>query len=117
MAAFRDKIGRKRMRKGENKNYRFVSLLPGAEQKMPKKKSKKIKKIKKIPLWHHFKPKQFGKGQEREKIKIIVSFHSQLTRCGKFQKNSNKIQKKKKKYGYGFISSQNRLKEDEKERK
>ena len=32
------------MRKGENKNYRFVPFLPGAEQKMPKKKSKKIKK-------------------------------------------------------------------------
>ena len=63
MAPFRGKIGRRRLRKGENKNYRFVSFLPGAEQKMPKKKSKKIKKI---PLWHHFKPKQFGKGQERE---------------------------------------------------
>ena len=33
------------MRKGENKNYRFVPFLSGAEQKMPKKKSKKIKKI------------------------------------------------------------------------
>ena len=34
------------MRKGENKNYRFVPFLPGAEQKMPKK-AKKLKKIKK----------------------------------------------------------------------
>ena len=34
------------MRKGENKNYRFVPFLPGAEQKMPKK-GKKLKKIKK----------------------------------------------------------------------
>ena len=37
------------MRKGENKNYRFVSFLNGAEKKMPKK-SKKIKKTKK----HHY---------------------------------------------------------------
>ena len=31
------------MRKGENKNYRFVPFLTGAEQKMPKKKAKKLK--------------------------------------------------------------------------
>ena len=55
------------MRKGENKNYRFVPFLSGAEQKMPKKKAKKLKKI--------------------------------------------------QKYHYGFNSSQNQLKEDEKERK
>ena len=114
MALFQTKIVWKRRRMRENKNYCFVPFLTGAEQKMPKKKRKKIKKI---PLWHHFKPKQFGKGQEREKIKIILSFRSQLTRYGKFQKNSNEIQKIKKKYRYGFISSQNRLKEDEKERK
>ena len=30
------------MRKGENKNYRFVPFLPGAEKKMPKK----LKKLK-----------------------------------------------------------------------
>ena len=40
MAPFRAKIGLKRMRKGENKNYRFVPFLLGAEQKMPKKKQK-----------------------------------------------------------------------------
>ena len=34
------------MRKGENKNYRFVPFLPGAEKKMPKKKAKKLKKPK-----------------------------------------------------------------------
>ena len=76
------------MRDIGNKNYRFVPFLTGAEQKMPKKKAKKLKKIKKIPLWHHFKPKQFGKCQEREKLKIIVSFRSYLTRYRKFQKNS-----------------------------
>ena len=35
------------MKKGENKNYRFVPFLPGAEKKMQKKKSKKIKNTKK----------------------------------------------------------------------
>ena len=40
----------------------------------------------------------------------FVSFRSFLTRNRNFQKNS-------KKYNYVFISSQNRLKEDEKERK
>ena len=38
------------MKKGENKNYRFVPFLPSAENKMQKKKSKKIKKTKK----HHY---------------------------------------------------------------
>ena len=43
MAPFRAEIGGKRMRKGENKNYRSVPFLSGAEQKMPKN----IKKMKK----------------------------------------------------------------------
>ena len=43
MAPFRAKIGWKRMRKGENTNYHLVPFLPGAEQKMPKKKQKNKK--------------------------------------------------------------------------
>ena len=43
-----------------------------------------------MPLWHHFKPKYFGKGQEREKIKIIVSFRVCLTHNKKLQKNCKK---------------------------
>ena len=61
---------------------------------MPKKK--KAKKIKKTPLWHHFKPKYFGKGKEREKIKIIISFRPYLTQNLKIQKNCKKIKKIKK---------------------
>ena len=39
------------------------------------KNSKKKQKIKKIPLWHHFKPKEVGKGSEREnKNYRFVSF-------------------------------------------
>ena len=87
MASFQAKIVWKRPRKRENKNYRFVPFLPDALQKMPKKKAKKLKKI---PLWHHLKPKQFGKGQERERIKIIVSFRSYRTRYRKFQKKKQK---------------------------
>ena len=41
MASFQAKIGWKRPRKRENKNYRFVSFLPDALQKIPKKKAKK----------------------------------------------------------------------------
>ena len=40
MASFQAKIGWKRLRKRENKNYRFVPFLPYAEEKMPKKKQK-----------------------------------------------------------------------------
>ena len=63
-----------------------------------------------------FQAKIVWKGQEREKLKIFVSCSSYLTRYRIFQKNSEEIQKIKK-YHYGFISSQNRLKENEKERK
>ena len=45
-----------------------------------------------------------------------VPFRSYFIRYRKFQKNSKKIQKIKK-YYYGFISSENRFKQDEKERK
>ena len=46
MTSFHAKIGWKRQRKRENKNCRFVSFLPDAQQKIPKKqqKTEKIKK-------------------------------------------------------------------------
>ena len=34
------------MKKGENKNHRFVPFLSVAEKKMQKKKAKKLKKLK-----------------------------------------------------------------------
>ena len=44
MASFPAKIGWKRPRKRENKNYRSVSFLPDAQKKIPKKIAKKRKK-------------------------------------------------------------------------
>ena len=70
-----------------------------------RKFQKNSRKIKKTPLWLHFKPKQVGKGREREKIKITVPFRSYSPRNRKFQKNSIKIQKIKK-YCYGVLRSQ-----------
>ena len=58
MVSFQAKIGWKRLKKRENKNYRFVSFLPDGQQKTPKKQQK----YSKIPLRLHFKPKQVGKG-------------------------------------------------------
>ena len=51
MASFQAKIVWKRPRKRENKNYRFISFLPDASQKFPKKQQKnsKNKKKKKKP--------------------------------------------------------------------
>ena len=40
MASFQAKIGWKSSRKGEKKNYRSVSFLPDASQKISKKKEK-----------------------------------------------------------------------------
>ena len=70
MGSFQAKVGWKRLRKKENKNYRSVTFLPDGLQKIPRKQQKNLK----IPLWQHFEPKQVGKGREREKIKIIISF-------------------------------------------
>ena len=61
MASFQAKIGWKRLRKRENKNYRFVPFLPDRLEKIPKKLQKNSKNFK-IRLWHHFKPEQVEKG-------------------------------------------------------
>ena len=61
MASFQAKIGWKRLKKKENKNYRFVSFLPDGQQKIPTKQQK-YSENSKIPLRLHFKPKQVGKG-------------------------------------------------------
>ena len=45
MASFQAKIGMKKMRNGENKNYRSVSFLLDALQKISKKRQK-FKKLK-----------------------------------------------------------------------
>ena len=115
MASFPAKIGWKMSGKREYKKYRFVLFLPNAKQKIPKKLQKNSKVLK-MPLWLHFKQKQVGKGSEREKIKIIITFRSYPTRNSKFQQNNKKIRKTKK-YHYDFILSENRLEKDEKDRK
>ena len=46
MASFQAKIGWKRLRKRENKNYRSVSFLPDRQEKIPKKVAKTFKKLK-----------------------------------------------------------------------
>ena len=48
MASFQAKIVWKRPRKRESKNYRFLSFLPDASQKIPKKQQKNSKKKKTI---------------------------------------------------------------------
>ena len=77
---------------------------------------KNCKKIRKIQLWLLFKRKLVGKGREREEIQITVSFRLYLLRNRKFQTNSKKIQKIIK-HCCGFISSQNKGGNAEKERK
>ena len=59
---------------------------------------------------------EIGRKRTRKReIKITVPFRSCRTRAIKFQKNSEKIQKIEK-YRYGYISSQNRTKKDDKKR-
>ena len=43
MYSFQAKIGLKKMRNGENKNYRSVPFLPDPQLKIPKQKQKNSK--------------------------------------------------------------------------
>ena len=63
-----------------------------------------------------FKAKIGRKSMRKRETKIIVPIRSYPKHSRKFRKNSKKMQKMKK-YHYGFISSQNRFENDEKERK
>ena len=61
MAAFQAKTGWKRLKKRENKNYRFVSFLHVAKEIIKKKLQKNSKNLKTL-FWLLLKPKQVGKG-------------------------------------------------------
>ena len=61
-----------------------------------------------------FKAKIGRKSMRKRETKIIVPIRSYPEHSRKFRKNSKKMQKMKK-YHYGFISSQNRFENDEKE--
>ena len=92
MASFHGKIGWKGQRKGENKNYRYVSFLPDVEEKIPKKQQKNSK----IEKYHYgFIPRKnrlenAKKGREGEnKNYRYVSF---------LPDGQEKIPKKQQKY-------------------
>ena len=74
----------------------------------------KLKKLK-YTILASFQAKIGWKMPRKRKNKNYRSIPLLLDRNRKFQKNSKKIQKIKK-YHYGFISSQNRLENAEKER-
>ena len=74
----------------------------------------KLKKLK-YTILASFQAKIGWKMPRKRKNKNYRSVPLLLDRNRKFQKNSKKIQKIKK-YHYGFISSQNRLENAEKER-
>ena len=89
MASFQAKIVWKRPRKREKKkNYRVVTFLPDALQKIPKKQQKSKTKIKKFHYGIIPRQNSLEKEKEGEKIKIIVSFRLNLTDDLKLQKNS-----------------------------
>ena len=90
MNSFQAKLGWKKMRKREIKI--IVSFL-SVSTRCVIENSKQI--AKKILLWLHFKQKQAGKVCEREKIKIILPFHSYPRHERKFQKMAKKFNKLK----------------------
>ena len=90
MASFQAKIGWKRLKKRENKNYRFISFLPDGQQKIPKKQQK-YSKNSNIPLRLHFRTKQHGKRlkkRENKNYRFVSFLHD----------GQQKIPKKQQKY-------------------
>ena len=91
ISSFQAKIGLERLRKRENfkkKTFQGISTRPVIENS---KKIAKKSKNQKTPLWLLFKPKQNGKGREREKIKVIIPISSYPARNRKFQKIAKKF--------------------------
>ena len=66
MASFEAKIGWERLRKRENKNYRSVSFLLDAKQKIPKKQQK-IQKTKKYHYGVFSSQNRLGKAEKERK--------------------------------------------------
>ena len=116
MASFQAKLGWKRLKMRENKNYRFVSFLHDA---LPiliennKKIGKKILKTKKYNSVFFSSQNRLEKAEKERKQKL--SFRFDPTR--RVIENCKKNEKFFKKYHYGFNSSQNRMEKAEKERK
>ena len=69
MASFQAKIVWKRPRKRENKNYRVVTFLPDALQKIPKKQQKNKKNYKKNSIMASFEAKIVWKRQRKRENK------------------------------------------------
>ena len=67
-----------------------------------------------MALWHPFKLKKFGKGREREKIKIIVPFRSVPFLPDAKQKIPKKL-KRLKNTIMALFQAKNRLEKVEKE--
>ena len=117
MYSFQAKIGLKKMRKGENKNYHSVPFRSVPTQRIienSKTKAKKFKKLK-YTIMASFQAKIGWKRSRKRKNKNYrsVPFRSYTTHNRKFQKNRKKIQKIQK-CNYGFISGQNKLEKSEK---
>ena len=65
--------------KGRKQKLSFRSVPTWGGKENAKKKAKKLKKLKNT-IMASFQAKLFGKGHERDTIKIIVSSRSNLTR-------------------------------------
>ena len=66
MESFQTKIGWKKPRKRENKNYRYVLFIPDGVEKIPKKQQK-IKKIKKYHYGIISSQNRLGKAEKERK--------------------------------------------------
>ena len=89
MASFHGKIGWKRQRKRESKNYRFITFLPNQLEKIPKKKKKNSKNTIIATFQAKIGRKRLGK-RENKNYRFIMFLPNRLE---KIPKNIKKIQK------------------------
>ena len=88
MASFHGKIGWKRQRKRENKNYHSITFLPNRLEKIPKKK-KKLKNTIIATFQAKIGWKRLRK-RENKNYRFIMFLPNRLE---KIPKNNKKIQK------------------------
>ena len=101
MAAFHAKIGWKRLRKREYKNYLSVLFLPDGLGKIKRKKQKNFKELKKYNFGIISNQNRLEKAENERKQKL--SFHFVSTR--RVIENNNKIGKKFKQLKNTIMSS------------
>ena len=98
MASFQVKIGRKSTRKRENKNYYYISFIPDAKLKIPRKQQKNSKNSRKskytiMPLFQAKIGCKMPRKREFENYRSVSFQPDAKQKIPKKQQKNSKIKK------------------------